>query len=333
MILHERIQQLREEAASRGAELIPNAFQGVTKEKIAAVLGRIDRQTPDLVDAVFSLLDDRTPSWFGQAPDSAKFCAGASTAHVGCHIGILQRGKGKLDREGRDYWLKPLWQIGALEKVFFDPKSRQFIVGHPIPKSPNSAYRLSETFRDILKAPNGNWEGMLAEWIQADAIRERLELQARLAEQAKDAVDTKHIDLIRSAITDYARHFLPEHEVLYVDAGDGDRITEDDAARLTAAGIEITLHDAMPDVLLFCKNRNSLWVIEAVTSDGEVDAHKVQQIKALAARAGISEVGFTTAYPTWKVAAARQGRFKNICPDTYIWIREDGAKHFRVDVR
>lgn len=33
------------------------------------------------------------------------------------YIGILQRGGyTKLDREGRDYWLKPLWEIGALEK-------------------------------------------------------------------------------------------------------------------------------------------------------------------------------------------------------------------------
>jgi hypothetical protein len=31
----------------------------------------------------------------------------------------------------------------------------------------------------------------------------------------------------------------------------------------------------MPDVLLWNPGTNELWVIEAATSDGEVDAHKV----------------------------------------------------------
>jgi hypothetical protein len=40
--------------------------------------------------------------------------------------------------------------------------------------------------------------------------------------------------------------------------------------------------------------------------------------------------GFTTAYNTWNDAATRQGRYKNIPPLTYIWIREDPAKHYLV---
>jgi len=331
MSLHERIQQARVAAISRGEAPHPDSFQGVTKAKITAVLKRIDRLSQDLVDAVFAFLDDELRNLFPNAPESARFCDGATTAHVGCHVGIIQRGKSKLDREGRDYWLKPLWEIGALEKIFLEPKSRQFIIGHPIAKSPNSAYRLAPSFRDILKANEGEWDRLLAEWIREDAVRERLELQARLAEESRRAVDTKHSDLIQSAIVHYAPRFLSGYEVLYVDDGDGDRIREDDRAKLAAAGIEIALADAMPDVLLWNKARNALWVIEAVTSDGEVDSHKVQQIKALAARSGISEVGFTTAYPTWKVAGSRQGRFKNICPETFIWIQEDGSKHFRVE--
>ena len=38
--------------------------------------------------------------------------------------------------------------------------------------------------------------------------------------------------------------------------------------------------------------------------------------------------GMTTAYPNWKTAAARQGRYKNIAPETYIWIAEDPSKEF-----
>ena len=96
-----------------------------------------------MVDAVFALLDTR-PNWFSKAPSDSAFKDGATTAHVGAHIGILQRGQNtKLDREGRDYWLKPLWEIGAIEKVTLETKSRQFIDGHVKAKSPNSAYRLA----------------------------------------------------------------------------------------------------------------------------------------------------------------------------------------------
>ena len=76
---------------------------------------------------------------------------------------------------------------------------------------------------------------------------------------------------------------------------------------------------------------DAIWVVEAVTSDGEVDSHKVQGLTALAQRCGKKTIGFTTAYTTWREAATRQGKHKNIAPGTYIWIREDGAKQFSVE--
>jgi len=59
--------------------------------------------------------------------------------------------------------------------------------------------------------------------------------------------------------------------------------------------------------------------------------HKVQSLTALAARSGKKNIGFTTAYATWKEAAARQGKHKNIAAGTQIWIREDGAKQLTVE--
>jgi hypothetical protein len=129
------------------------SLQKVSKQRIREVLQSLSLGSEDQVDAVFALLDDQTPSWFSRAADkNLKIADGASTAHVACHVGILQRDSGKLDREGRDYWLKPLWSIGALEKVTFDPAARKFIDGHPTAKSPNSAYRIAASFLDILRA-------------------------------------------------------------------------------------------------------------------------------------------------------------------------------------
>jgi hypothetical protein len=233
MALEDRIQQLRNDALAKGQAPVRDAYQGVTKARIVEVLTVIDRHNVDLVDAVFALLDDEHVSWFTKAGRAGiKFCEGASTAHIACHVGILQRGLRKLDREGRDYWLKPFWGLGAMEKVYFDSKAGAFIPGHPIAKSPNSAYRLADSFKQILTAPSGQWRSMLDEWIQDDRIRQRLALQGELAEASRQQVDTKHSDLIRASHQYYVPHFLPGYEVLYIDDGDGDRISEPEGGRV-----------------------------------------------------------------------------------------------------
>lgn len=328
MALEDRIRSLREAARKKGTPPVPDAYQGVTKDRIAAVLREIDRYTADQCDVVFALLDDEHDSWFTTAPAGTKFSAGASTAHIACHVGILQRGGRKLDREGRDYWLKPLWELGAVEKVYFDSKSKRFIQGHPVAKSSSSSYRLAEDFKNILKAPEKKLRGLLHTWIEADQIRQRLALQAQMVETSRTLVDTKHSDLIRACCQHYAPRFLPGYEIIYIDEFDGDRISEPDHDNLYRAGVKIGLQDAMPDVLLWNSKSDHLWVIEAVISDGEVDHHKAAQLTALAKRSGKSGIGFTTAYQNWSEAARRQGRYKNIAPDTYIWIQEDPSKHY-----
>jgi hypothetical protein len=331
MGLDAKARKLRDEALARGQKPVADELQGVAKARIAEVLRAVDLETQDMVDTVFALLDDRLASWFPAAPSGVRFCDGASVAHLACHVGILQRGNVKLDREGRDYWIKPLREIGAVEPIFLDSKTRTFLPGHPVPKSPNSAHRLAHEFTLILKAPEQRWRPMLAEWIREEEIRGRRAFQAAQAEETRRKVDTSHVDLIRACVEQYAPHFLPGFEVVYVDDADGDRITDEDRERLRDAGLDLTLGDAMPDVLLYNRELNELWVIEAVTSDGEVDESKRSRMVAFADRYGKEAIGFTTAYPTWKVAAQRQAAHKNIAPSTYVWIREDASKHYRAD--
>jgi hypothetical protein len=318
----------------RGGKLqpLPNQLQGITKERVAEVLRALDRTSRDIIDAVFALLDDINRNLFIEAAEKGlKFCDGASTAHIACHVGVLQRNAGKLDREGRDYWLKPLWEIGALEKLYFDPETADFLPGHPIPKSPNSAYRIAPAFLQILKASGADRQALLAAWSSQDATRARLQVRAELASATRAKVGSPHQDLITAAGEVYVPNFLPGFEIIYIDATDGQRVTAEQEQTLKRAGIAIGLGDSMPDLLLWNPKTDALWVIEAVTSDGEVDLHKVQSLASLAKRCGKKNIGFTTAYATWRDAATRQGKNKNIAPGTYIWIREDGAKQFSVE--
>jgi hypothetical protein len=309
---------------------LPDRLQGISKERIRATLRAMDRESDDMVDAVFALLDDLTPSLFAKARSETRFCDGASTQHIAAHIGTFQRGGTRLDREGRDYWIKPLRDIGAVEALYLQPDTGAFILGHPVAKSPNSAYRLSTSFREVLAAPDSEWEARLKEWSRQDNVRARLRRQAELTQLARAAVDTRHSDLIQACQRFYAPAFLPNFQVIYVDDGDGDRVTDAQRALLAAAGVTITLGDAMPDILLWNKTTDELWVIEAVTSDGEVDLHKVGQLSRLAQRSGKPRIRFTTAYQTWKVAALRQSRHKNLPPGTYLWILEDPTRQFHV---
>jgi hypothetical protein len=128
----------------------PERLQGVTKERIRKTLRVIARESDDMVDAVFALLDNTTPTAFSRTGGGATFSDGASTAHVADHVGRFQRRASKLDREGRDYWIKPLRDVGAIEQVYLNPATGTFVAGHPVAKSPNSAYRLAASFVQIL---------------------------------------------------------------------------------------------------------------------------------------------------------------------------------------
>ena len=93
-MLHDDIAALRQERIQSGKPTVPDSFQGVSKARVKQVLDRLALgDKPDLVDAVFALLDN------------------------GCHVGVLQRGRSKLDREGRDYWIKPMQELGGVEAV------------------------------------------------------------------------------------------------------------------------------------------------------------------------------------------------------------------------
>jgi hypothetical protein len=137
-------------------------LQGVSWAKMAMVLSQVALGgNADIVDGVFAFLDDETPSWFPKPPEGAKVADGATTVHLACHIGILERGCGKLDRgKGRDYWIKPLRELGGFVPIALLDEA--FIAGHVKAKPPNSCYRLDEELVAIFKAPEPEWRIMSA---------------------------------------------------------------------------------------------------------------------------------------------------------------------------
>lgn len=308
-------------------EPLPNKM-GISRERVERVLKQIDISDRNTVSVVMALLDDRLPNAYDMPPEGARFKDGASTSHLFCHAGILQQGEKKIDREGRDYHIKPLVDIGAIEQIYLDSMKREFVSGHPKAKSPNNCYRLSQSFIDLLRQPEDRLQESLRSWISEDQKRERLKMQREAAEESAKQIANPHAELIRALAAIYVPQFLHGFEVIYSDFEDGERITEEHRNLLKKAGIELTLEDPYVDLLLWNSTTNEFWVCESVISDGEVDIHKVKGVIRMLERHNKKVKGFTTAYLTWKDAASRQGSEKNIAPMTYLWILEDPSKHW-----
>ena len=79
---------------------------------------------------------------------------------------------------------------------------------------------------------------------------------------------------------EFAPRFAPYSECLYV----GDTAEKDlykNEEKLKQLGFAITLHDKMPDVVLYREDKNWLYFIEAVTSVGPMDAKRILEIEAM----------------------------------------------------
>jgi hypothetical protein len=312
---------------------LPNS-KGITIERIHEALRKVDLDKPKIANVILALLDDRLPNPYPTAMRTRTFSDGASISDIFCHVGILQLGEKKIDREQRDYLIKPLVDLGIVEPIYLKPETDQFVAGHPVAKSGNNCYRLNPNFVQLLQLSPEEFEEALERWISEDEVRRRMAFQAEAQERFAQEIANPHALLIQDAITIYAKNFLPGFELVYDDYTDGERITEEHQRALSRCGLAITLQDVYPDVILWNLEKDQFWFIEAVISDGEVDDHKVRGVYEMLERSGKSResaAGFTTAYPDWKTAARRQAKHKNIAPGTYIWIREDPARHYLVE--
>jgi len=88
--------------------------------------------------------------------------------------------------------------------------------------------------------------------------------------------------MIRAIIEDFTANFAPESVLVYV--GDtGEKCGYFDAKLLSE--LDVDSHGTMSDVILYDAGRNRLFLIEAVTSHGPVDAKRHAELSRLFATA------------------------------------------------
>jgi len=145
--------------------------------------------------------------------------------------------------------------------------------------------------------------------------------------------DSPHSQLIRVAV-DAQLDDLAEQggafECVYIDDASGTRLSERFRERLEQLDLVLDDGSPYPDALLADAETRELWILDAVTSGGEVDELRAGEfIKTFRAR-GWVVVGFTTAYATFGDMTARQSKWGNLATNTNIWVAEDGGRFYAV---
>lgn len=127
----------------------------------------------------------------------------------------------------------------------------------------------------------------------------------------------KHNELQKAIIEQFAPRFAPGSECLYV----GDTIKKDlvkNEKKLSELGFEITLHDKMPDVVLFCPDKNWIYFVEAVTSVGPMSPQRLIDINEMTKNVTSGKI-YVTAFPdcaTYKKFAA------DLAWETEVWLSD-----------
>ena len=88
--------------------------------------------------------------------------------------------------------------------------------------------------------------------------------------------------------------------------------------KLTELGFEITLHDKMPDVVLYREDKNWVYFIESVTSVGPMDPKRILEITEMTECVKAGKI-FVTAFLDFKTYK----RFsEELAWETEVWISE-----------
>lgn len=127
----------------------------------------------------------------------------------------------------------------------------------------------------------------------------------------------KHNQLQKAIIEEFAPRFAANSECLYV----GDTAEKDlvkNVEQLAALGFEITLHDKMPDVVLYKADANWIYFIEAVTSVGPMDPKRIGEIEGMTKGVTAGKIYITAFldFVTYKKFA------QQIAWETEVWIAE-----------
>lgn len=192
--------------------------------------------------------------------------------------------------------------------------------------SPNYRYRLTEETVELLKTmQTPEWEIVLKRFfcyhkklIDVYASKKQMTMMPVNINGEDFKFSTgKHNELQKAIIEEFAPRFAPNSECLYV----GDTTKKDlvkNVDKLKALGFEITLHDKMPDVVLYREDENWIYFVESVTSVGPMDPKRILKITEMTKDVTAGKI-FVTAFLDFKTYKKFA---EELAWETEVWIAE-----------
>lgn len=203
--------------------------------------------------------------------------------------------------------------------------------------SPLYRYRLTEEFLKLIQTYDSpEWDDSLNEFLSEheslidiySSKRELLKRPVMINGEEFSFSPGPHNELQKQIIEEFGSRFAQGSECLYV----GDTAKKDlliNHEKLEELGFAISTHDKMPDVILYCEDKNWIYFIEAVTSTGPMDYKRIGEINQLTENVDAGKI-FITAFldfRTFKKFAAE------LAWDSEVWIADnpDHLIHFNGD--
>jgi len=204
--------------------------------------------------------------------------------------------------------------------------------------SPNAHYALTDSVLSVLKSyGTSKWKRKLKQFkIENEELtkiynksRNNLLINVKLSNGKKIKLSPGKHNIVQAAvIKKFAPRFAHNSVVLYI----GDTAKKDlyvDEKKLKSLGIPIDKHSKLPDVVIYNKSKNWLYLIEAVTSHGPVSSRRFVQLEDLLKNCKAEKI-YATAFPDFMEFKKHS---KNIAWETEVWIAEtpEHMIHFNGD--
>jgi hypothetical protein len=192
--------------------------------------------------------------------------------------------------------------------------------------SPQYRYRLTDELLQLLRQYGASpWEEALRTFLSAhpsliqqyETNRTRRNIPFTLNGKILTFSPGPHNILQKAILEEFAPRFAPGAECLYV----GDTAAKElfqNSVRMQQLGFTLSVHDKLPDLILYRPDVNWLYFIEAVTSVGPMDAKRIEELNALTHGITAGRI-FVTAFLNVKTY---QKFIPRLAWETEVWIAE-----------
>lgn len=192
--------------------------------------------------------------------------------------------------------------------------------------SPNYKYRLTEEMLSLLKSfQTMHWSSTKHSFLENHNSLINFYRSIKLMEKMPVKINGneltfspgKHNELQKLIIEEFAPRFAENAICLYV----GDTIQKDlvkNETMLSKLGFKMTLHDKLPDVILYVEDKNWLYFIEAVTSVGPMSPKRIKELEYMTSDVAAGKI-YVTAFIDFKTFKSFS---EALAWETEVWIAD-----------